>query len=289
MTTPSPYKVSYTVEAEVFTGTEHLSLNVKSARVSVDADRINFTEATLEIGDVTDEQWEAMDPRSQNPMLTQRLRIHIRQYDEDGDFIGGLPPHRIDSSDNTVVRLWMRTATRDYITGDVTITAASGESMMTDKLSIATADVNTGATTVSALVYYCLFNVFGGVSVTEDDPTPSMTNIPAGDRRLRLIGNDMLETCRNELDALNDRLSDYFGDTWYVEHRSKTPPETWKLATFTQEEGAPVDADPIVLTMRQELTRDGDFADGVLAEFNWTNSAGTRTVDYHITGGGANT
>lgn len=281
----TPYKVYYTVEAKVIGGDP---LDVKSATISVDADRINFTEATLVCALPPEEVIDVIDPRAQDGLLGAPIEFRIRQFDASDDTqIGNLPPDSVIGG-NDWGELWTRSVEPNYMTGECIIRLASGESMMSDKLSISAGDVDTGATTVEELVEYCLFNVFGGASYTIA-AIVSATNIPAGDRRLRLIGNDMLSTCRNELDAINCRLSDYFGRLWKAEERHVSSATVWEFSTFTQDEGAPAGFDPIVTEFTRTITRDGDWADGVLAKFDWTSAAGTRTVGYHRTGAGVNT
>src|SRR5690606_8618941 len=90
-----------------------------------------------------------------------------------------------------------------------------------------------------------------------------------------------------ELDAINCRIFDIWGVIFQIAERD-TVGATLKLATYTEAEGAPADADPIVTELQRTLTREGDYADGVLAKFDWTNAAGTRVVQYQLTGGGAN-
>jgi hypothetical protein len=285
VTTISPAHVRETVEVQVDVGT-WVDLDAKSIRVGLDADRVALTDATITLAGVTDEQWAALEPRAEDGLSSPRVQWRVKQYDRDTGALVGQLPQAVFVLGNDWAQMWLRSA-RELMSGEVVLTLMSGESMMTDKLSISTTDVPTGATTVVELVEYCLFNVFGGVTYTNAAIVGS-TVIPAGDRRLRLIGNDMFETCRNELDAIGCRLSDYFGRVWNAEERFVTSATVWDFATYKHSEGAPVDADPIVTDYTHTRTRDGQFADGVLVKFDYTNDAGTRTVSYQITGAGAN-
>lgn len=286
MTDPSPYQVKYTVEARQQYA--DIDLDVISMTVSVDADRVNFTEATMVIASVDNATWAALDPRDEDGLVGRRVIFRIKQYDLDDNELGSLPPASVISG-NDWGELFIRTASRDFMTGQVTLTLASGESMMTDKVSIADNDVDTGATNVYELLEYCLNNVFGGAAVTAAGVVLS-TPIPAGERRLRMIGENMLDVVRAELDAIECRLSDYFGRLWKAELRNGAGiTNEWRLATYTQAEGMPTNFDPIVTEFSQTLSREGDWADGVLATFDYTTAAGVRTVQHQITGGGANT
>jgi hypothetical protein len=60
-----------------------------------------------------------------------------------------------------------------------------------------------------------------------------------------------------------------------------------QLATYTQREGAPPNADPIVYDVSETFDRSGDYADGVLVKFDMSESGGG--TGYQRSGDGSNT
>lgn len=287
MTTLTPQEVVYTWEAQVYTFAEWLDLPVLNVRASADMDRVPYCMVTLTLGGVSDEVWAALDPRP-FPGFAQ-LRLQVVCSDLDGTPLSWLGQRAGDASPTTAT-LFLRTARRDRVTGTVTVTAAGAESMLEDRIRLATGTIDTGATTVLGLVEWALQDTFG-YSITTADPLASSTSIPAGDRRLMLPGenfNDLIET---ELQAISYRLYDHWGHVSAVFDREHTPATGENLnvvlATHTHAEGAPAHADPIVYEIEETMSRDGDFADGVLIKYDQTDTGGPIT--WQRSGDGANT
>lgn len=273
MTTRTPTVVHTVNEAWLGLTSDPLP-NVKNLVATADIDAQTFASATLTLGPVTDELWAQLDPRD-----GVTVAFKSTQYDMAGNVLGALPT--VDSG-NDVAELWLRSARRDHITGEVTLELAGGESMLDDKKRISGNTINTGATTVSELVYWSLLDVFGSLVIIEDVPVLT-TSIPAGDRRLMVQGESHAELLQPELDAINCRLIDAWGRTWGAYVRSATYGTPLKLATY---DGAPSDADPCVTELTEELSRDGEWADGVLIEYTPPGSAAST---WQRSGAGANT
>lgn len=286
MTSISPERVTH-VTSVLFDGAE---LDVMGIIPSMDTDRNAFVQAIITVRSVTPAQWTALDPRK---TATPTVSIHMRQYDPSGNMIGELPKPPIGASPYGVLRV--RTIRRDRKTGHVTITAASGETMMEDKKRISpnTLDITT-ATTVAALVNYALTDVgLTGLAYSYDTIVGS-TSIPSGDRRLMMQGESFIDLILPELQAIDCRLYDYWGRMAYAGNRNTPPtyigaPTTHKLATYTQAEGAPADADPIVWEADETVTREGDWADGVLIEYHYEHPIAGAITAYHASGSGVNT
>src|SRR5690606_12630963 len=126
---------------------------------------------TLTIGSVTDELWALLDPRD-----GVEIRWQSRQYDINGVEIGRLPFE--DDPDSAI--MWLRTARRDHITGEVTLELAGGESMLADMKRIAGTTLDTAAAFLQGLVEYSHIDIFGA-ALTSADGIAYSTAIPAGD------------------------------------------------------------------------------------------------------------
>lgn len=290
MTTPTARRAWFEAEAQVDLGS-WTDLPLARVVASSDMDRVNYTAATLTLHGATPAMWAAMDPRAQNPLGFSPVRFRIRQYqyDDDGapEVHSNLPGSQGGSSVDSWASLWVRSIERDFISGTVTVELAGAELMLSDKRRIAGTTLNTAATSVSALVQYSIDDVLGGGAVTNDAIVTS-TAIAAGDRRLMLQGETHIDLIRAELDAIGCRFYDYWG-LLYANRARNITAGTIKLATHTEAEGAPSDADPIVTGLRENVTRDGDFADGVLVKGTYTDGSGNRIEWYQASGAGVNT
>lgn len=290
MTTPTARRVWFEADAQVDLGS-WTDLPLVRLVASSDMDRTNFTEATLTLHGVTPEMWAAMDPRNQNPLGFSPVRFRVRQYQYGADGVPAihsrLPGSVGGSSVDSYASLWVRTIDRDFISGMVTVRLAGAESMLADKRRNAGTTLNTAATTVGQLVEYSVNDVLGGGTITSE-AIVSSTAIPAGDRRLMLQGETHIDLIRAELDAIGCRFYDVWG-LLFANRARDISSGTIKLATHTDAEGAPSDADPIVTDLRETVTRDGDFADGVLVKGTYTDGGGNRVEWYQASGAGVNT
>lgn len=295
MTTPSPIEVYHVYTAQLWNDYTHdfEDLDVEDIVVSQDIDRVDYCEATIILASVTPDQWVSMDPREDAsvPYYSRQVTFQIQQYDVDDNLLGQVPPVDVFPGFNTA-KLYIRTVERDRITGRVTMRLAGGESFLAERRRLSGAGVDTGATTVGELVTYSLFDTFGA-AVTSYDGIVNSTAIPAGDRRMFNPGESHIDLIRPELDAINCRLYDVWGNVWRAMVRG-TSGDTIKLATFTQQDtseswpsGAPADVDGIVSSITETVSRDGDWADGVLIKYDNTDNGGT--VSWSRSSAGVNT
>jgi hypothetical protein len=290
VTTPTARRIWFEVDAQVYLGS-WTDLPVTRLVASMDMDRVNFTAATLTLDGATAATWAALDPQAQDPLSFSPVRFRARQYEYDA--FGAplihsyLPGSYGGFSDDSYALLWIRTIDRDYINGRITVDLGGSELMMADKRRIATTVLPTGATTVAGLVNYSIGDVFGGGAVTNDAIVLS-TTIPSGDRRDMLQGESHIDLIRPELDAIGCRLYDYWG-ILFANRARDIVGGTIKLATYTEDEGAPSDADPIVTGLRETVTRDADYADAVLVKGTYTDTSGNRIEWYDRSGTGVNT
>lgn len=280
MTTPTPVETYFEYEAWLFTD-DWEELDVSSITPSMDVDRLTVCEATMVLASVTDEQWAALDPRNQG-LGFQRVSFTVRQYDMTGTQIGQVPPVGLPGENRA--DLWIRTVRRNIIGGEVTVTLAGGESILNERRRNSGGSIDTAATYVGGLVLYSLYDTFGG-AVTSFDSIVNTTNIPAGDRRMFNPGETHLDLLRPELDAIGCRLVDFWGKRWIAGTRDSSG--LIKLGTYTQDDGLPADVDGIVSEASEVVTRDGDWADGVLVKYDNTDNGGA--VTWSISGGGTNT
>lgn len=296
--TPKDVFVEFDAQLNVPGGGWDIDLPVENIVASIDLDRVPYCAATLTLGNVTEETWYYLDPRNLDPLAGFDMNIRFRM--RLGNIVDGLPEilQWLGSSggadETAYCYVHVRNATRDYITGVVTVECAGRESLMDDKKSIRVAPFDTGATTVLELVEYSLTEVFGGYALSNDTIVGS-TSIPAGDRRETLPGESHSELIEPELSAINCRLYDYWGKQWHAGDRDTAPnfasdPTEMELSTYTHAEGLPgiIDADPIVFSLTENLSRETGWADGVLVRFDMLDSGGT--VQYQVdAGAGANT
>lgn len=279
MTTVTPPEVWYEYEAYISGLLPVTYLPVRNMVVSMDRDRRNMCEARLDLDWVDDATFAALDPRTPDDdrtgaQVSWRIFQHSGDYD-DPDTVSWLPV----TTGAIRADMYVRTATRDYIDRTTTLILAGGESYLEDKKRNAAAPIDTGATAVSSLVLWSLVDVFAG-AITSFAPILAATDLPAGDRRKMFPKESHFELLKPELDAIGCRLYDYWGRQWRATLRS-TVSGTLKLATY---EGVP-DTDPIVYELIETLSRDGDWADGVLIEYNQPDG----DTAYQVSGAGANT
>lgn len=281
MSTITPAEVTYKWAAEVDTGTVWLPLDVSNIVPSMDMDRSPFCQVTLTLQNVTETVWAALDPRAEHALGFGPLRFKAWCEDVDGNLLSWVGRWGGDTSPWWLY-VWIQTADRDLITGEATVVCADDESRLNDKRRIATGGIDTGATTLSGLVMWALLDVFGGVTTTAD-PLALTTAIPAGDRRVMQPGETFTELIMPELQAIDYRTYNYWGRIWAIYQREHTPKwtgasPTVELATYEHDEGAPAFTDPIVFAMTEQISRTGDWANGVLVRYDMTSYGGAVTV-----------
>lgn len=288
MTSITPSRVWYDItlyEASLYPA----ELDVENIVATMDMDANALCAVDVTLRSATDAQWALLDPRAIG--VSPSIFFNVKQMgDRTPDPLTVLPGYDANPSG----RMYLREVERDDISGQVRIRATSGEPMLSDKRRLATTAANTGATNVENLFTYSLFDIFGGISYSVD-PIVSSTTIPVGDRRTMLQGESHLELLMPELQAIDCRVYDYWGRVWWAKSRTSPPtyvgaPTTVKLASYTQADGAPADADPIVHSVTRRISRDGDWADGILVRGEYATATGTApTRWWQRSGSGVNT
>lgn len=275
MTTPSPLEIYHTYLCDIWNDSEggYEQLDVESITATMDVDRLALCEAEVVLAAVTDQQWAWIDPRQSGFDFTRKMGIQIKQWDMAGNMLGKIPSQHTVADE--IARLWIRSATRDRISGRTTVRLAGGESMLEDRRRNSGAPQDTGAATVSQLVQWSLIDTFGSYTLSVA-PIVIATTIPAGERRQFYPGESHIDLLRPELDAINCRIFDVWGVSWTVPVREATGP-TIKLATYTQADGAPADVDGIITSIDETVSRDGGWADAVLIKYDNTENGGTVT------------
>lgn len=269
----TPIESRFVVTASVFdfVALEFLTLDVSEIVVSQDVDRFTECEATLILASVTDQQWRALDPRLAllaSKVPAPPVEWKLRQYTLPEDVEVFALPAAADPA-----TMYVRSVRRDWILGTVEVELAAGESILEERRRNASNSLDTGATNVHELIEYSLFDTFGGYTLSDDLP---LVAIPAGDRRMFNPGESHIDLIRPELDAINCRLSNLWGFEWYAGPRETTG-DVIKLATFTQEDGADADVDPIVSEIVEEVSRDSGWYDGILIKYDNTDNGGSVT------------
>jgi hypothetical protein len=240
MTAPSPSLVTYELEAQVLENStgDWMPLDVANITPSVDMDRVPYTEAILELRNVDERLWRALDPRViAVPFSSPDVRFRVHQYSAEGVWQQSMP-----AVDAVSFGAWgrgvIRDASRSPIARTATIRIGGRETLLDDKRRIAGTVVDTGATTVSELVMWSLTDVFGSYGTYGADSAVLTTTLPAGERRKMLQGQTHGDLLQTELDAIGCRLYDYWGQRWYAGAR-ETPavyvgaPQLVRLATFS--------------------------------------------------------
>jgi hypothetical protein len=297
VTDATPKAVYVRFEAAVYDDGDWIDLPVENIVASMDIDRVPYCMATFTLGVITEAQWLLLDGRNNLDPGTgfdTNVRFRMRLFDVDGTIINWLGAYAVIPDEDEWMELHIRSAVRDYLSGVTTVECSGKEALMDDKKAIRTTVYDTGATSVLELVEYSLFDVFGGVTYG-NDPIVGSTTIPAGDRRKINQGESHNQLIEPELTAIDCRLYDYWGHAFFIGDRNApenytSHPLSIDLATYTEAEGLSsfVDADPIVYSITETISRDGDWGDGVLVKYD-TLEAGTA-VDYQIdSGGGFNT
>lgn len=296
--TPKDVFVEYDAQLNIPGGGWDIDLPVENIVASMDLDRVPYCSATLTLGNIDEDTWYYLDPRNLDPLsgfdMNVRFRIRLMHIVDDLPEVLQWLGSEGGADEEAYCYVHVRSAQRDYISGVVTVECSGREALMDDKKSIRTAPFDTGATTVLELVEYSLTEVFSGY-VLSNDTIVGTTSIPAGDRRDTLPGESHSDLIEPELSAINCRLYDYWGKQWHAGGRDSAPnfasdPTTIELSTYTHAEGlsGSIDADPIVWSLSETLSRETGWGDGVLVRFDMLESGGT--VQYQVdSGAGANT
>lgn len=296
MTAPTDRETSFTWEVEYFDSGYQALPEVVNVIPSMDMDRVPYCDMRIEFEGLPYETFMKLDPRIDDSLTAtagKAIRVRLNEYDAAGDFRANLV-RDVVFPDLQWADLIVREVEYDEITGDGSLFASTRESILDDRKRLSGTTVDTAAATVFDLVVWSLTDCFGTYGLSNDNIVYD-TAIPAGDRRLMNPGDSHSDILEPELQAIGARLFDYWGDIWYANRRENTPllgagygyDRTVQLSTYTRREGAPADADPIVYSVRSTLSRNGDYADGVLIKFDTLESGGTTT--YQRSGGGENT
>ncbi|MFJ4999904.1 hypothetical protein ACIP5T_17260 [Microbacterium sp. NPDC088619] len=281
MTAPSPTSVKYQFVADYWTAGGWKPLPVTDISPSSDKDRRAYTAATLTLSSVSATVLAALDPRTVDPATGGQVRWRITQLDLAGNTIGWLP--RTGTLPGAYARMFVRGIRRRL--ESVTVDVEGGETMILDRINltsktIAAHPVYTGAD----LANWTLDEVFGNGTVTAADAAataylarkPDRVELASGDNYFRLTESDM--------SSHGVRLLDLWGLGWYVADRDHPPTfpgaqATAKLASFA-DETLPVDVDPIIIDLEEAITRDGDWADGVIVRGDIPSGSYTERWEY---------
>lgn len=272
---------SYVMFAQVTDMTTFVarSLEVRAFDISADMDRSPFGAFTLTLAPVDATTWDWLDPRDSN--ITLGWNVHA--YDDYGVEVGRLPFGRF------LGRAKIRRRSRDLITGEVTIQATTLESLLDDKRRIAGTTVNTGATTLEALILWALVDLqvsypYINAAIIDSTGTGAVA-IPAGDRRLWLQGETLFDLFEAELSSTGRRFYDSLeGGLWKVLADDDAPLDLSQPTTLMLTDG-----DTGTIISASEDTDRASWADGVLVKFQYVNSGGTNVIAYQASGTGANT
>lgn len=278
MTTRTPRTVWYEYFAVI--GPE--VLDVENIVVSADVDRPVYGRAVLTLANVTEAAFQLLDPRDTDPANAEPLYWRVEQWSDDG-MIASLPADVFQPPDVAV--MYVRSVSRNHLNGTVDVEVATKEAFLEDKRRISANPIDTGATTVTELVHWAVSDTFTGNTLSSI-PVADSTTIPAGDRRKQFPGETHAELIQPELDAIDCRLTCSWGGLWVIQKRGTASTTTLRLCTT---EDGPADADPIIIDVVEELSRETDWYDGVLIEFTYTDGAGDTITEYQASGAGVNT
>lgn len=257
-------------------------VTVKSIRPSLDIDRVPYLsiELVLSPPDATTLAW--LDPRG-----SKRVRWLVTREHSAG--LQSLPAAG-----------WavccIRSRRRRPLSGEVTVTLAGFDALLDDKRRIAEGILTTTATTLKGLVDYAVTNLTDSYpdinTAVIDNVGTAAVAIPAGDRRAWLQGETLTALFETELSAAGGRLvTTTAGNRFVIESNDRTIGAGLLLLLHTADYTGPLDgsANALILGDPVELIDRGQWADGVLVKYAYTNAAGVQVTSYRASGAGANT
>ncbi|GAB3118424.1 hypothetical protein [Glaciibacter psychrotolerans] len=260
---------------------EGASLAVLEFTPSLDMDRVPYLTYTVVIEHPGATLYAALDPRrAPAPFFVFKTRQTITDTATGTVLTDSFP--RAGSESTLNGKAWITDVEENILSGRVTITASSGEVLLESKRRLATAALDTGATTVFALAQYAVADTGQVLAVT--DAIVSSTALPAGERRQWRPGDTAAQLCEAELAAIDCRLyGDEYG-SFITSKRSSSPgPGIIGSKTFSDGENGQL------FSARETRSRRGDWADGVLVKFTYTNAAGAQVTELQRSGSGSHT
>lgn len=281
MTSPSPTSVKYKFDADYWTAGGWKPLPVTDISPSADKDRRAYTAAVITLSSVSESVLAALDPRTVDPSSGGPIRWRITQLDLAGAVIGWLP--RVSTLPGAYARMYVRGIRRRL--DSVTVDVDGGETMMLDRINLSSMTIAAHPVyTGEDLADWVLAEVFGGGTVTAADAMaaaylarkPDRVELGSGDNYFRLTESDM--------SSHGVRLLDLWGLGWYVADRDRPPTfpgaqTVAKLASYA-DETLPADVDPIITELEEYVTRDGDWADGVIVRGDIPTGSYTERWEY---------
>jgi hypothetical protein len=225
---------------------------------------------------------ELLDPRRPRDVI---LNVWVRRFTRytPGSAFAQATEFPSGSTGDAVAKFWLRTVEIDEITGEMVMSFASGEVRPDDKIRVSTSVINTGATTVAALVEYALTDA-GEAAAIDDLSAAASTAVPAGDRREQAPGASNASIYESELAAIGLRLfADEYGK--FVVSAFDDPPGV--VSGVINATDGDLNVSGRIMEARRRLSRLDEWADGVIVKADYENSAGTRVVAFqrHHTNG----
>lgn len=270
--------VLYEYDADVRDGNTWRPLPVVSITPSVVRDRVAYTAADITCGRMDATTRALFDPRT-----VTAVRWRIRQVDLNGATLGHLP--RVGAGTGQYATMHVRTLQRTL--DSVTVTVSGGETLADDKLNLGPHEDGTVAATTGQLVNWALERVTGTTNPAVAADAPARIT-PADDHAAEVlaskpwhpyvgVGESFAAMLETELSSQDCRLLDAWGLGWYVCTRSTPPtymgaPTTVRLSSH---EDVPAGVHPIIVDMSETITREGDWADAVVAQ-------GDATTDGYV-------
>lgn len=227
-----------------------LELDVKRATIALDEAWAPYCQAELTCSLPPADVLAIIDPRA-----GARVFITITQTVH--------PPNPDVAAQIRTFDLGVRTRRADYTTGELTITAASDEALLQDYARVTGTPYTPGTTSARAAIAYAVERVDATLDAGTADATidPEASTWVAG-----LSGWDYVAPI---VQAANLRL-------WCDENRRWHLTEANSLVTGY----ADLEYRSTITSLSDNIDRAAEWADAVVIEYRWTDSAGEQHVSY---------
>ncbi|WP_417561873.1 hypothetical protein [Microbacterium sp.] len=253
--------------------------NIDEVTITLDIDAVAWQTVNLTGGPlVNPSDADAIDPRINGGI---GMLVQVRAQDLQGNELRSFPGTYQYAANQTQPEFYMvRSTNVDWVTGKVTVEAASGELQHLDTRYVGTTVYDTGATTLFELARYGVGHS-DAVPLT-DRLSAASVPISAGDRRLIQPGESYWDFMVNELSAAGGRVFES-GAGYHVIADREDPPRDTTITTLALSTSPDLDG-VLVESVTETRSIDTDWADAVIVRYDYTNGAGNKVTTYQTAG-----
>lgn len=259
--------------------TEDFQINVDELTIRLDIDAVAWQTITMTGGPVENPVDAAtIDPRK---LGGTSVMVWVGAHDLAGNELRSFPgTYQYAANQTQSEQYIVRSTDVDWVTGKVTIEAASAELTHVDARYIGTTVYDTGATNLFELARYGIGHGYAATVV--DRMGAASVAIPAGDRRLIQPGESYWDYMVSELSAAGGRVFETVGTRHVIADR-EDPPRDPAIVSLVLSTTPDIDG-VLVESVREARSLDGDWANAVIVRYDYTNSAGTQVTSYQRAG-----